>query len=274
MTKHVRSAALSNYAEVARSVGLDPFQMVASVGLSQASLFEMDLKIPTSAVRRLLEESAALSGAENFGLRMAQTRRLSIFGQLGMAARDAPTLRHLLGILVEHMRLHNESLLLQIDDANGLATIREDFIVKDRQSIRQSVELSVGALFRVMRIYLGDEWSPRRVCFIHQSPADLSLHRRLFGAALEFGCEFDGVICKSSDLDAPIASSDPVMAAYARRQIEAAADLAPDSIEREVRQLVLILLPSGRCSVENVAKHLSVDRRTVHRQLEIGRAHV
>ena len=31
---------------------------------------------------------------------------------------------------------------------------------------------------------------------------------------------------------------------------------------------MLILLPTGRCSVENVARHLGVDRRTVHRQLE------
>ena len=58
------------------------------------------------------------------------------------------------------------------------------------------------------------------MCFVHQSPVDLSLHRRLFGPALEFGCEFDGIVCKSSDLDTPIASSDPVMAAYARRQLE------------------------------------------------------
>ncbi|MCK7576854.1 MAG: helix-turn-helix domain-containing protein [Chromatiales bacterium] len=35
-----------------------------------------------------------------------------------------------------------------------------------------------------------------------------------------------------------------------------------------MRQLVLILLPTGRCSVENVARHLGVDRRTVHRKLE------
>ena len=134
--------------------------------------------------------------------------------------------------------------------------------------MHQSVELSLGAVMRVLRIFLGDDWWPRRVCFVHQSPVDLSLHRRLFGPALEFGCEFDCIVCKSSDLDTPIASSDPVMAAYARRQMETAIGLDPKSIDKEVRQLVLILLPTGRCSVENVARHLGVDRRTVHRQLE------
>ena len=268
MPELVRSAVLTNYAEIARSVGLDPYQMVRSVGLSQACLVERDLKIPTTAVRRLLEDSAALSGVENFGLRMAETRRLSILGQLGLVARDAPTVRHLLDVIAQYMRVHNESLLLRIEESGGLATIRQDLVVNERGAMHQSVELSLGAVMRVLRIFLGDQWWPRRVCFVHQSPVDLSLHRRLFGPALEFGCEFDGIVCKSSELDTPIASSDPVMAAYARRQLETAIGLDPKSIEKEVRQLVLILLPAGRCSVENVARHLGVDRRTVHRHLE------
>lgn len=268
VTNLVRSAVLTNYAEIARSVGLDPYQMVRSVGLSQACLVERDRKIPATAVRRLLEDSAALSGVENFGLRMAETRRLSILGQLGLVARDAPTVRHLMDIIAQHMRVHNESLLLRIEEAGGVATIRQDLVVSERGAMHQSVELSLGAMMRVLRIFLGDDWWPRRVCFVHQSPVDLSLHRRLFGPALEFGCEFDGIVCKSSDLDTPIASSDPVMAGYARRLLEDTVSLNPHSIDKEVRQLVLILLPTGRCSVENVARHLGVDRRTVHRRLE------
>lgn len=268
MAELVRSAVLTNYAEIARSVGLDPYQMVRSVGLSQACLVERDLKIPATAVRRLLEDSAALSGVENFGLRMAETRRLSILGQLGLVARDAPSVRHLMDIIAQYMRVHNESLLLRIEESGGLATIRQDLVVNERGAMHQSVELALGAVMRVLRIFLGDDWWPRRVCFVHQSPVDLSLHRRLFGPALEFGCEFDGIVCKSSDLDTAIASSDPVMAGYARRLLEDAAGLDPRAIDKEVRQLVLILLPTGRCTVDNVARHLGVDRRTVHRHLE------
>ena len=121
MSHSVRSAALTNYAEVARSAGLDPLAMVRSVGLAPACLHERDLRIPSVLTRRLLEDSAALSGVENFGLRMAETRRLSILGQVGMVARDAPTVRQLLAILIAHMRLHNESLLLHVEDAAGLA---------------------------------------------------------------------------------------------------------------------------------------------------------
>lgn len=270
MTQFVRSAVFTSYVEVARSAGLDPLAMVRSAGLSPACLHERDLRIPSVLAQRLLEDSAALSGVENFGLRMAETRRLSILGQVGMVARDAPTVRQMLAILIAHMRLHNESLMLHVDDTAGLATIRQDLVVDARGSMRQSVELSLGALVRILRIYLPTEWSPRRVCFVHQSPVDVSLHRRMFGTTLEFGAEFDAIICKSADLETPIFSSDPVMADYARRQVEDALKAELPSFEREIRQLILILLPTGRCTVDQAARHLALDRRTIHRRLAQG----
>jgi len=267
MPQFVRSAVLTNYAEIARSVGLDPFDMLQSVGLRPACLAEKDVRIPVDAVRRLLKDSAAVSGAENFGLRMAQTRRLSILGNLGMAARDAPNLRALLEIVFGHMRLHNESLMLHIEDVGGMATIRQDLVVPERGGMRQSVELSLGALLRILRIYLGEDWTPQHVWFIHQAPVDQSLHRRFFGHTLEFGCEMDAIVCRSKELDTPIASSDPVMADYARRQFSPELMAQDDPIVRDVRGLILILLPAGRCGIEQVARHLSRDPRTVQRQL-------
>jgi transcriptional regulator GlxA family with amidase domain len=35
-----------------------------------------------------------------------------------------------------------------------------------------------------------------------------------------------------------------------------------------VRQLMVVLLPGGRCTSQRVAQHLGVDRRTLHRHLE------
>lgn len=264
----VRSAVLSNYVEVARSVGLDAYALVKSVGLSPACLIERDMKIPTAAVRRLLEDSAALSGVENFGLRMAKTRRLSILGQLGMLVRDAPTVRHVLGLIIEHMRLHNESLHLHLEEGGGVVTIRQSFWVDEPGDMRQTVELSLGAQMRILRFFFDSHWSPRRVCFVHQSPVDLSLHRQIFGSALAFDCEFDGIVCNSSDLDSVIVASDPVMARYARETIEAGLSAGSKSVQHEVQHLVLRLLPAGRCTVERAARHLNLDRRTLHRHLD------
>ena len=269
MTDLVRSAVLTNYVEVAQSVGLDPYHMVRAAGLSLNCLSEAEMRIPAPVVRQLLEDSAVASGAENFGLRMAETRKLSTMGLVGAVTRDAPTLRHALDIMTRYMRAHNESLFLQIEEQGSYATIRDELVMKGPQNgpMRQAIELSIGALVRIIRVLLGDEWKPERVYFAHSAPADLSLHRRMFNGVVEFGYEFNGLVCHQRDMDRPIASSDPILAKYAQAQLETHLNRASTSMTREVRQIATFLLPTGRCSIEQIARHLSVDRRTVHRQL-------
>jgi len=58
MPKLIRSACLTNYVEVARSIGLDPYRQLKAAGLSRACLADPDTMIRASAVGRLLEASA------------------------------------------------------------------------------------------------------------------------------------------------------------------------------------------------------------------------
>lgn len=53
---------------------------------------------------------------------------------------------------------------------------------------------------------------------MHAPPADLSVHRRVLGQTPEFGADFNGIVCTSADLDAPIVSADPIVASYIRQQ--------------------------------------------------------
>jgi AraC-like DNA-binding protein len=39
------------------------------------------------------------------------------------------------------------------------------------------------------------------------------------------------------------------------------------TLEDKVRELVQLQLPSGRCTVEHIARQLDLDRRTLHRRL-------
>src|SRR5688572_27852411 len=88
-----RSASLTDYEHVARSVGLDPFRMLRIVGLPAGILDDPNLMIDASSVGRLLEESARLSGQEAFGLLLAEGRSLANFGMLALVMRDELTLR-------------------------------------------------------------------------------------------------------------------------------------------------------------------------------------
>ncbi|MEJ8810598.1 AraC family transcriptional regulator ligand-binding domain-containing protein [Variovorax ureilyticus] len=265
MTALVRSASLTGFTEVATSCGLDPYALATEVGLPRRGLDEPDLMIPTQSVGQLLELAAARGREPAFGLRMAESRRLSNLGPLALLVRDERTLRDALEVLVTHIHMHNEALSVRVEQVGNLVSIRVEMGVGPG-AFRQSSELVIGVTFRVLSVFMGAGWQPRLVCFTHRAPADLRVHRRLFGRAVEFGHEFDGIVCNASDLDVPNPGADPVMVRYARRLLEQSSGKRPRDSAR-VRELVVVLMPRGHCRVEVVAQHMGMDRRTLARRL-------
>ena len=266
MTTLVRSASLTNFRDVAAACGLDARALLGEVGLPARALDEPDLQVSAAAVGRLLELAAARGHEPAFGLRMAESRRLSNLGPLALLVRDEPTLRDVLVALMRHIHVHNEALTVSVEQQGNLVSIRHVLSAPGSGSLRQATELAVAVAFRVLGVFLGAGWRPRLVCFAHRAPADLAVHRRVFGRAVEFGHEFDGIVCNAADLDAPNPGADPVMARYTRHL------LGPQGARRQgttdqVRRLVVMLLPRGHCGVDRIAQHLGIDRRTVARHL-------
>ena len=265
----VRAASLTNYSEVARAGGLDPLKMLRDAGLSLGVLREPDLLIPVDRVGQLLQMSALESGNESFGLCMAESRLLSNLGAVGLLIRDQATLRDSLDVLMRYQTLLNGSLSLMIEESAGVVVIREDLSAgRPRQSTRQRIELALGVMLRLMREFLGADWRPRRVCFEHPAPRDASVHHRLFGARVEFDCELNCIVCTKADLDARNPSADPAMARYAQQLLDASANTGDATVHGDVRRTILLLLPSGRCTIEQVSEHLGMVCRTVQRRLE------
>jgi len=263
----IRSASLTNYADVARRVGLDPGQMLRECGLPPRCLVDADIKIPIDAARRLLEISAERSGVEAFGLLTSEARRLSNLGPLGLLVREQPTLRLAVEAFVQYGRRLNESLLLAIDEAGDVVVLREELVVGHSGPVRQSTELAIGVAFLMLRTLLGPDWRPLRVCFAHDAPVDRSVHERIFGRNVEFGHDFNGIVCARADLDRPNPNADPAMAKYAQQLLEASYAGSADDVSRSVRELVVMLLGVAPCTIERVALHMGADRRTLHRHL-------
>ena len=263
----IRSASLTDYAEVARKFGLDPTRMLREFGLPAQCLERPDVFIPLEAVRRLLEASAERSGVEGFGLLMAEARRLSNLGALGLLIREQPTLRLALDVFLAYGRRLNEALFLDVEELADVVVLREELVIGHGGAVRQSTELAVGVAFRMLRQFLGPAWRPRRVCFAHDTPRDLSIHQRIFGSHVEFGHDFNGIVCARADLARPNPEADPELARLAKRLLDAETPGIQAESSRGVREIVLILLGTGACSVDRVAQHMGIDRRTIHRRL-------
>jgi len=263
-----RSASLTHYEQVARSVGLDPFRMLRLAKLSASILADPNIMISSDSVGWLLEESARLSGHEAFGLLMAQSRQLSNFGMLALLIREEPTLRSALLSCARYARLHNAGVEMRLEDVGDLVLLHMGVNMQGQHGAwRQAIEQATGIIVRTLSNLSGQSFRPVRVSFTHERPASLEVHHRVLGPAIEFSQEFNAIVCRARDLDAAIPAADPTLHREVKRSLDLQLANLRDEPAQRVRQMVKMLLPGGLCSVDGVAQHLGVHRRTLNRHL-------
>ena len=263
----VRSATLNGYVALARALDLDPASLMREAGLDAADLAVPDKWVSAAAVSRLLDASAAESGRADFALRLAEQRRLSTLGPLSVVLREEPDLRSALTLLLRHEHSYNEALRMSLDESEDISTLRLWFEFGEPTPAEQARVLGVAALHGIIRECVGPAWRPLAICFQHRSPTDLSMHHEVFGPGLQFEHEFTGLVMYTSDLDAANRLSDPLMRPYAQQFLSSFVSPRATSSSDRVRELVEFFLPVGKCSMDEVARALGVDRRTLHRHL-------
>jgi len=269
MPHFIRAASLAHYPELARRHGLDPTEMLRRVNIPLDAVHDPERLIPVELGYLLLEESARLSGVSSFGLEMSASNRLSTLGLIGLIAREEPSLRHALLSLIKYRKLHNEALLLRLEETGAHAMLSIEYPTVDPTLTGQAIEQGVAMMLRTLRVLCPPDWQPSRVCLAHAQKAPIAVYRKVLGVLPQFSAEFNGVALDAEDLDRPVQTADPALAHLARRQLDRLLEeRGATSTEDRVRELAVVLLPMGRCTIEQVALHLGVHRRTLHRHLE------
>ncbi|MGY8709093.1 AraC family transcriptional regulator [Bradyrhizobium sp. 18BD] len=266
MTDLIRSAGLSYYPEVARSVGLDPKQMMRKVRLPLAVLDKPDTPIAVTSLRRLLELSAEASGAEDFGLRLAERGGLTNFGAVGLIVREQATVGEAIEAFSRFIHVHHEGM--KLDVVRDKQTVTITLHLRGRQPIapRQSIDMALGSIHRIIQSLFGADWRPLEVHLHYAPPHDRKRYREFFGCRVVFNADDDAILLSAHDMERRIPSAHPLIASYLRKRIEAI-ETRPASWEAKVDEVVRILLAGGDCTVERVAEHLACTRRTIHRRL-------
>lgn len=262
----IRSACLTHYADVARSVGLEPKSMLRKVRLPLACLDQPNLRIAVSSVRRLLEITADAAGIDDFGLRMAERGGLTNLGPVALVVREQATIGAAIDALARYIHLHHEGMRLTIEHQDDVVVISQFLRGTNPRPSRQSTEMALGTIHHIIRSLFSGEWRPLDVHFVHSAPRNPDYYRRFFGCDVTFNSDFDAIVCAASDVDHPIPTADPQIARYVQSDVDAI-DQRSDKWDTKVGELVRNLLPSAHCTVQRVSELLGVDRRTIHRNL-------
>ncbi|CAG2158396.1 HTH-type transcriptional regulator VirS [Cupriavidus yeoncheonensis] len=269
MNRLVRSATLSGYQEVARSAGLDPLLLLSKAGIPSSALDSTDALIPADAVCELLEMSATASGVEDFGLRMCESRQLSILGPISTVVQDAKSLRHALAAMIRYLALYSEAALLDIEECGNVFILHLSLMADTLTPTRQAHEMVLGALSRMLRELLGPGWRARRICLTHSAPRQSATRLRVLGDAVTYGHDFNGIVCDRRDLDLVPSRANPGVVNNAHIYLDTMLARTNQSLAERIRRMVFSSLRTGNCSIEQVAVELGVGRRTIHRRLTL-----
>jgi len=259
---------MRHYPDIARRHGLDPLRMIANAGIPADCLRDPEMLIPVEHAYKLLEDTAEACGARTIGLEMGEANQLSTLGLLGLILREEPSLRSALQTLMHYRKVHNEALTLRLEEAGGNAIVHMEYVQSGGAPVMQAVEQGLAMMVRTVRTLAPAGWQLKWVSVMHQQMGTALDYQRVLGAPVRFNDEFNGMVFAARDLDWQIRPDDPVLAQQARAQLDRllSARGAVSNVDR-VRELTTLLLPLGRCSIEQVALHLGMHRATLHRQL-------
>lgn len=261
-------AVLKNYLDVSQQLDVNAHHLLSSVGLNLTQLNDTKQRIPVDKAIDLLEQSAQISGCEVFGLRMAEQRQLSDFGEISLLLSYQHTLRDALQTIIRYRNLLNNALAIYIEEVGNTVIIREEVVTTASVYSRQSTELALGITHRLCAALLSQKWKPLSIHFTHSAPSDLAAHKRFFGCALEFGSEFNGIVCTATDLDTTNPQANTAMADHAQRYLDILQNDSESSIIFDIRKSIYLLLPMGRATIDQIAHTHGINVRTLQRRLE------
>ena len=269
MQPRVRTNTLTGYAQLARSVGLDPAALTAGVGLDIADLDVADQWIPAAPVARLLHVSAEISACEDFGLRLAGLRRLGVLGPLGVVLREEPDLRSVLDLLVRYERVYNEALHLRVEEADVAASVWAWLEFGEPVPQAQALDLVMGALVGIIRTLVSPDWTPLSASFSRPAPDDPFPWQSVFGL-VDFDRPSTGLVLRVADLEAPLPASDSSLRPYTHEFLQSTVAGLASTAETDggrVAEALELLLPLGRHSIGQVSRYLGTRPRALQRQL-------
>ena len=248
-----------------RELGADPAKVLANAGLDPASLDAPEGLISFVAVGRLLRECVVKTGCPHFALLVGQRTRLSHLGLLGGLMRHSPTLGVAIRTFAVYQHLNTQGMAKFLFDKDGVATLGNVVFQRGTEHVDQIYEIDVASTLSVIRELCGARWRPAGVLFAHVKPSDVGPHRRFFQAPCRFDSERTAFLFPAQSLEHRLAGADPEQFRILEAQADARNDLA---LVFQLRRALRTLLLSEAASGDEVAKLLSMHRRTLNRRLK------
>ncbi|WP_335976408.1 AraC family transcriptional regulator ligand-binding domain-containing protein [Streptomyces sp. CA2R106] len=258
-------------------------QLARAAGLPHLLSSPETTRAPSAHTYRLWGAVLAHTGCRDAGLLAAESYRPGLLDVFDYLMSSAPTVGEGLAREAAHIHLISSNSLLTIEESGDEVTIGYGVRRGDDELRWVVAEFAMAVLTAQLRHATGRELGPVRLEFAHRAPRRQAPYRESFGAArLEFGADADALTLHRRDLERPLDTADPALAAIMLRAAAAtpppqapaattATTTAPAMTDAApvpgLRELIATQLPYGRPSLAEAARRLAISPRTLQRRL-------
>jgi AraC-like DNA-binding protein len=258
-----RVGTFASLPDLIRELGANSADVVAASGLSRQALANPANRIHYAALGTLLETAAEVTACAHFGLLAGRMWRLRDLGALGDLVRNSKSVGHALQRLAAHQNMNSEGGLAFMIARGEMVDVGYAIYHPAVEHTGQIYDCFLAAGYNFLRELCGPGWSPTEVLLPHAEPPNDVHYRNLFKVRPNFNAEFCAIRFSAHWLERPVEHGDPARVCVVERPCEPPRTRLLNDVYRALRMLLL----HGRCSGDDVARMLSMHRRTLNRRL-------
>lgn len=261
-----RVGALVGVPALIRELGGDPAQLIAAAGLPPDAFDQPEGRVPYAALGALLHDAALSTQCGHFGLLVGRMHRLADLGLVGEMVRNSPTVGEALQTMMVYQHLNSSGGLTFLLHCAGTVDFGYAIYHPDVLGADIIYDATLAAALNCMRDLCGPAWLPSEVFIPHAAPRDVSPYRSLFKVKVRFNAETCALRFPDRWRERPVAGANPMLLGLARRRAEISGK--GHLLEQAFRALRLLML-QGDHAGDDVARMLSMHRRTLNRRLKV-----
>lgn len=251
------------------SLDIDCRALLQELNIPEEATDEPSNRIPLATYMRLLERAAILANDPHIGLHVYEKKNISEFGLFGYALLTAPTLRDAMLVSSNHQHAIQDRTELSLSMQGDRFTMAYEVDYGDIPYCRHDSEIAIMFGLRLMRVLIGESWSPSEVHFQHAMVGDGAAYRDAIRAPVLFEQSCNRAIFDSAELDRSMPMADDGLFEILRGDLQRVIDdiSVGSSLATDIKQAIRKELETGLPGIDDIANRLAVSRRTLQRRL-------
>jgi len=227
-----------------------------------------DARVPIAAVEQHFEEGIRSAADPALGLAAGRTMHIGDCPSLDYAMSTAGTVREAVEIAMQHARLCNDALSIELSVEGGRAMVRLESAAALN---RISSDFLMSGLFNAHVSQWPHAPGELECWFVQAQPKNLSAYTDAFpDATLRFNAPSFGFSFSAQVLDQPLAGADPKLHQIVHRYADLMLAELPSTqtLAGDIRRMLPGELARSKADAASVARKLHVSVRTLGRRLE------